>query len=52
MNISKTSAQVEIKIRMIDTTYIALIGKKRAIIYTILRVSVSQEDMLAESRVF
>ena len=44
MNILKTSAQAEIEIRMIDTTYIALIAEKRkkhVIIYTILCVWVS-----------
>ena len=44
INILKTSVQAEIKIRMINATYIALIGekqKKHVIIYTILRVWVS-----------
>ena len=44
MNHLKTSVQAEIEIRMINATYIALIGKKaekRVIIYTILCISVS-----------
>jgi hypothetical protein len=54
MNLLKTSVQAEIEIRMIDATYIALIGKKpkkHIIVYTLLHILVSQSLQHGQTKV-